>query len=181
MSPVAQLYLKLRYTLELVKFSHSLFALPFALSSFLIESRGQFKLTLLLWVILAVVCARTAAMAFNRLADAPFDAENPRTKNRHIPSNLLSKSYVITLTLVASACFVFCAWQINLLAFALSLPCLFILFLYSLAKRFTHYTQIVLGLCRPHYRRLAHPRRRGPALGGRLRLAIFAPGLGFRS
>ena len=147
MNAAAQLYLKLRYTLELVKFSHSIFALPFALSSFLVESAGHFKGILLLWVLLAVVCARTAAMAFNRLADARWDAKNPRTKNRHIPSNLLSKSYVITLTSIASAGFLFCAWKINFLAFALSLPCLLLLFFYSLAKRFTHYTQLILGLC----------------------------------
>ncbi len=148
MSSLAQqAYLKFRYTLELVKFSHSVFALPFALASFLVETRGKIDLSLLLWVVLAVVCARTAAMAFNRLADARFDAENPRTKNRHIPSNLLSKTYVVVLTLAASAGFVFCAWKINGLAFALALPCLFLLFLYSLAKRFTDYTQLILGFC----------------------------------
>lgn len=147
MNAAAQIYLKLRYTLELVKFSHSIFALPFALASFLIETGGHFQIRLLLWVLLAVVAARTAAMAFNRLADARFDGENPRTKNRHIPSGLLSKSYVIALTLVASAVFVFCAGQINGLAFILSFPCLMALFLYSLSKRFTDYTQLVLGFC----------------------------------
>lgn len=147
MSVAQQAYLKLRYTLELVKFSHSVFALPFALSSFLVETQGRFPIGLLLWVLLAVVCARTAAMAFNRLADAGFDADNPRTKNRHIPSNLLSKTYVIVLTLTASAGFLFCAWKINGLAFALALPCLILLFLYSLAKRFTDYTQLILGFC----------------------------------
>ena len=147
MSAIAQAYLKVRYTLELVKFSHSVFALPFALASFLIETGGRFSVGLLLWVVLAVVAARTAAMAFNRLADARFDAENPRTKNRHIPRNLLSKTYVMLLTLAASAGFVFCAWKINALAFALATPCLLLLFLYSLAKRFTDYTQLVLGFC----------------------------------
>lgn len=147
MNAANPLYLKLRYTLELVKFSHSVFALPFALSSFLVESGGHFSPRLMLWVILAVVAARTAAMAFNRLADATFDAENPRTKNRHIPSKLLSKSYVIALTALASAGFLYSAWQINRLAFLLSGPCLLALFLYSLTKRFTDYTQLVLGFC----------------------------------
>lgn len=138
---------KLRYTLELVKFSHSLFALPFALASFLVTSGGSFRWSLLLWMAICVVLARTAAMAFNRLADASIDALNPRTKNRHIPAGLLSKSYVITLTLVSSLGFMAAAAQINPLAFWLSPLCLAILFFYSLAKRFTHYTQVILGFC----------------------------------
>ncbi|KAB2841976.1 4-hydroxybenzoate octaprenyltransferase [bacterium] len=138
---------KFRYTLELVKFSHSLFALPFALASFLVASRGHFAWTLLLWVVLCVVLARTAAMAFNRLADARFDALNPRTQNRHIPAGLLSKPYVIALTLISGAGFLAAAWQINRLAFWLSPLCLAILLLYSLAKRFTDFTQLILGLC----------------------------------
>jgi len=138
---------KIRYTFELVKFSHSLFALPFALSAFLVASQGKFPLVLLLWVILSVVCARTAAMAFNRLVDARFDAENPRTKNRHIPAGLLSKTYVIALTVLASAGFLAATRQINRLAFWLSPLCLAVLFAYSLSKRFTDYTQLILGFC----------------------------------
>lgn len=138
---------KFRYTLELVKFSHSLFALPFALSAFLVSSRGHFSTATLLWVIACVVLARTAAMAFNRLADARFDAENPRTKNRHIPAGLLSKTYVIALTMASAAGFIAAAGQINRLSLWLSPLCLGVLFLYSLAKRFTDYTQLILGFC----------------------------------
>src|SRR5262245_51009038 len=116
MTPNAGILQKFRYTLELVKFSHSLFALPFALSAFLVATGRRFSPALLFWVILCVVLARTAAMAFNRLADARFDAENPRTKNRHIPAGLLSKSYVITLTVAASLGFLAAAAQINRLA-----------------------------------------------------------------
>ncbi|MCE9625530.1 MAG: putative 4-hydroxybenzoate polyprenyltransferase [Deltaproteobacteria bacterium] len=138
---------KIRYTLELVKFSHSLFALPFALSAFLVASRGHFSFKTLLWVVLCVVLARTAAMAFNRLADARFDGENPRTQNRHIPAGLLSKSYVTTLTVVSGVGFILAASQFNRLSLWLSPLCLAVLFAYSLAKRFTDYTQIILGFC----------------------------------
>ncbi len=137
---------KVRYSFELVKFSHSLFALPFALSAFLVTSRGQFAWSLLLWVIIAVVCARTAAMGFNRWIDASFDAQNPRTQSRHIPAGLLSRSYVLGFTLFFSAGFIFSASQINRLSFLLSPFCLAILFFYSLTKRFTFLTQIFLGL-----------------------------------
>ena len=143
-SPVVK---KFRYTLELVKFSHSLFALPFALAAFLVATRSPISPLLLLWVVLCVVLARTAAMAFNRLADARFDRLNPRTENRHIPKGLLSKSYVITLTLLASIGFILAASRINSLALGLSPFCLAFLFLYSLSKRWTHYTQLILGFC----------------------------------
>jgi 4-hydroxybenzoate polyprenyltransferase len=147
MTTIAPILQKFRYTLELVKFSHSLFALPFALSAFLVASRGHFSLRLLLWVVLCVVLARTAAMAFNRLADARFDGENPRTQNRHIPAGLLSESYVTTLTIVSSVGFILASSQINRLSLWLSPFCLAVLFGYSLAKRFTNYTQIILGFC----------------------------------
>lgn len=137
---------KIRYSFELVKFSHSVFALPFALSSFFVVSRGQFSWELLLWVVVALVCARTAAMSFNRWVDAKFDAKNPRTQSRHIPAGLLSRSYVMGLTLFFSAGFIFSAYQINHLSFLLSPFCLAILFFYSLTKRFTALTQIFLGL-----------------------------------
>lgn len=138
---------KFRYTFELVKFSHSLFALPFALAAFLVAARGPFSPALLLWVVLCVVLARTAAMAFNRLVDARYDRLNPRTENRHIPKGLLSKSYVITLIVAASGGFILAASRINPLALWLSPFCLSVLFLYSLSKRWTHFTQLILGFC----------------------------------
>lgn len=137
---------KLRYSLELVKFSHTIFALPFALASFLVAGRGDFSWSRLAWVVLAVLGARTAAMAFNRLVDARFDAENPRTRDRHLPAGLLSRSFVVALTLAASGLFLFAAWRLNPLSFALAPFCLALLFFYSLTKRFTHFTQVFLGL-----------------------------------
>ncbi len=137
---------KFRYTLELVKFSHTLFALPFALASFLVASRGNFEWKALLWVVACVLTARTAAMAFNRLADARFDALNPRTKDRHLPQGQLSRAFVVSLVLASSLAFLFSAYQLNRLAFILAPFCLILLFFYSLTKRFTHFTQFFLGL-----------------------------------
>lgn len=140
------LALKIRYSLELVKFSHSLFALPFALAAFFVASRGSFRLTTLFWVLLSVVAARTAAMGFNRWVDADIDAKNPRTQDRHLPSGKLSLAWVKMLVIVASALFMIGASQINRLSLWLAPLCLALLFLYSLTKRFTHYTQLFLGL-----------------------------------
>jgi 4-hydroxybenzoate polyprenyltransferase len=137
---------KLRYTFELVKFSHTVFALPFALASFLVASRSEFSWRTAAWVILAVFCARTAAMAFNRLADAAIDAKNPRTKDRHLPAGLLSRAYVAGLVILSSAGFLFSAWHLNRLSFLLAPLCLAILFFYSFTKRWTHFTQFFLGL-----------------------------------
>jgi len=137
---------KIRYSFELVKFSHTLFAMPFALAAFLVASRGSITLGLLFKVILCLFLARTAAMAFNRLVDARFDALNPRTQNRHLPAGQLSKSYVLALTLLCSGGFIAVASRINSATFWLSPICLALLFFYSLTKRFTHFTQIFLGL-----------------------------------
>jgi 4-hydroxybenzoate polyprenyltransferase len=137
---------KVRYSFELVKFSHTLFALPFALAAFFVSSRGKFHWRTLLWVIVCVLLARTAAMAFNRLADAATDAKNPRTQNRHLPAGLLSRKFVVALILISSTGFIYAASRLNPLAFKLSPICLFILFFYSFTKRFTHFTQFFLGL-----------------------------------
>lgn len=137
---------KIRYTFELVKFSHTVFALPFALVAYFLATGGQLEGGILLWVLACLVTARTAAMAFNRLADESYDRENPRTQERHLPKGLLSRNYVIALTALASILFVLSAKQLNVLAFWLSPICLAILFFYSLSKRFTHWTQFFLGL-----------------------------------
>ncbi len=137
---------KLSYTLELIKFSHTLFALPFALAAYLVATRGDIQGNQLLLIILCVLLARTGAMAFNRLADSEFDAKNPRTQNRHLPSGLLSKNFVILLTILSSAGLILAASQLNRLALWLSPVCLLILFFYSITKRFTHYTHFFLGL-----------------------------------
>jgi 4-hydroxybenzoate polyprenyltransferase len=137
---------KIRYTFELVKFSHTVFALPFALVAYFLATNGRLEPRTLFWVLVCLVTARTAAMAFNRLADEPFDQKNPRTQGRHLPKGLLSRSYVTALTAGSSVLFVLAAKQLNLLAFWLAPICLAILFFYSLTKRFTSWTQFFLGL-----------------------------------
>ncbi len=137
---------KIKDTLELIKFSHSIFALPFALGAMLIAARGFPEPILFFRILLAVIFARTAAMAFNRWIDADIDAENPRTQNRHLPQGLMSKRFVITLWLLSSLGFMGVAFLLGKLCFILSFFALFILFFYSYTKRFTHYSQFFLGL-----------------------------------
>lgn len=137
---------KVLYTFDLVKFSHTIFAMPFALAAYFIATQGRLEPKVLSWTILCLVLARTAAMAFNRLLDASIDAKNPRTQSRHIPAGSLSRTYVLSLVLVCSLGFILAASQLNRLALYLSPLCLLILFLYSFTKRFTHYTQVILGL-----------------------------------
>ncbi len=131
----------------MVKFSHSLFALPFALSSLLLASNGNPTIRQVVLIILCMVTARNTAMAFNRLVDADIDAKNPRTQDRHIPKGLLTKRFAITFIAVNAILFVGFAAFLNTLTFILSLPTLLVLCSYSYAKRFTHYTQIYLGVC----------------------------------
>ena len=100
----------------------------------------------LTWIIVAMVAARSAAMAFNRLADAAIDAANPRTRSRALPSGMLSPSFVTIFVLISGAIFVLAAWQLNRLAFVLSPIALAILLLYSYTKRFTRWSHLVLGV-----------------------------------
>lgn len=132
-----------RRTLAFIRFSHTVFALPFALGSMLAASRGRPGWRILGLVVLAMVTARTAAMIFNRLADWEMDQRNPRTAARH---RLLPKSVAQGLLIASSAAFAATTFFINPLVFALSPVALGIVFLYSLTKRFTHYTQVFLGL-----------------------------------
>ena len=141
---------RLWLTLEMIKFEHSVFALPFALTGALLAFRaGGFNAPgmwrTLLWIVVAMVSARSAAMAFNRLVDAPLDGRNPRTKNRHIPAGLLSADFCRAFTIAASAVFLFAAWELNTLCFRLAPVALAIVFFYSFTKRFTHFSHIVLG------------------------------------
>jgi 4-hydroxybenzoate polyprenyltransferase len=129
--------------LTFIRFSHTLFALPFALGALFVASDGFPPLLLLLWVVLAMVFARTAAMTFNRLADWEIDKINPRTEGRH---RLLSKSSAILLLVASSLLFVFVCSRINILCLLLSPVALVILFFYSLTKRFTHFSHFFLGL-----------------------------------
>lgn len=137
----------LKNYLELVKFSHTIFAMPFALASMLVAANGFPPLRIFGWILLAMVGARTAAMGFNRIVDRDIDAANPRTQNRELPSGKVSLAGAWILVVVSSLLFCFAAWQINLLALVLSPITLAVLFFYSFCKRFTSFSHFVLGLC----------------------------------
>ena len=132
-------------TLEMIKWEHSIFALPFALCGAMLAARGWPSAHQLTWIIVAMVAARSAAMAFNRLADARIDGENPRTRMRAIPAGILSAAFVRGFVLIAAAVFVFSAWELNRLAFLLSPVALGVLLLYSYTKRWTRWSHVVLG------------------------------------
>ncbi len=129
--------------LKFIRFSHTVFALPFAAGSMIVAAHGFPRMRIVLLILLAMVFARTAAMAFNRVADWEIDKENPRTAGRH---KLVSKRVGWSLVMVPSAAFVLVSWLINPLCFALSPVALAIVFFYSLTKRFTSFTQFFLGL-----------------------------------
>ena len=130
-----------------VRIGHSVFALPFALVGALLAARETtLTVTLVLWIVAAMVTARTAAMGFNRLVDARFDALNPRTANRELPRKVMSSGEAVALVVGASTAFVLVTTQLGWICFALSPVALGIVFWYSLAKRFTTYTQLFLGL-----------------------------------
>ena len=133
--------------LELVKFSHTIFALPFALASMLIAKGGVPDKWTVVWILVAMITARTAAMGYNRIADRHIDAENPRTQNREIPSGKVSVAEAAALVNISSALFLFAAWRLGTLTFWLAFPALFLLFFYSYCKRFTSLAHLVLGLC----------------------------------
>ena len=132
--------------LGLVKFEHTLFALPFALISLLIATGGRPAPSTLLWVIVAMVGARSAAMAFNRLADRELDARNPRTVDRHLPVGSVSAAGAAVVTAIGAALLAFAAWRLNPLCFALSPAALVVVLGYTYTKRFTHWSHLVLGL-----------------------------------
>ena len=134
-----------------VRFSHSVFALPFALVGALLAFHGRSADTRtvavdVLWIVVAMVAARSAAMGFNRLADAHHDALNPRTASRELPRGAMSRGEAVAFVIVSSVVFVFAAWMLSTLCLILSPVALAIVFWYSLAKRFTNYTQLFLGL-----------------------------------
>jgi len=130
----------------MIKWEHSIFALPFALSGAMLAANGLPGVHQLTWIIVAMVGARSAAMAFNRLADASIDAANPRTRSRALPAGTLSPGSVTTFVIVSCAVFVFASWQLNRLAFILSPVALAVILLYSYTKRFTRWSHLVLGL-----------------------------------
>ena len=136
---------ELRETLEMIKWEHSVFALPFALCGAMLAAGGLPTGHQLAWIIVAMVAARSAAMSFNRLADASIDAANPRTRTRALPAGTLAQGFVRNFVIVSSAIFVLAAWELNRLAFFLSPVALAVLLLYSYTKRFTRWSHLVLG------------------------------------
>ena len=192
------LFSKTRTVLEMIKFEHSVFALPFALTGGLLAVRdsglgwGELgaKFT---WIIVAMVAARSAAMAFNRVADAELDARNPRTKTRAIPAGVVSKSFTWGFIVFWSAVLLWAAYRLNPLCLKLAPVALAVVFGYSFTKRFTSLSHLVLGFAlgdRPRRRLDRHPRdarladlaahRGRHVLDGGFRHHLFLPGLRFR-
>ena len=141
---------RLRLTLEMVKFEHSVFALPFALTGALLAWRedGFHREGLwvkLLWIVVAMVSARSVAMAFNRVLDADIDAKNPRTKSRHLPAGLLTRRFAWGFIVLWAFVFIFAARELNPLCFELAPLALAIPMFYSFTKRFTSLSHVVLG------------------------------------
>jgi 4-hydroxybenzoate polyprenyltransferase len=140
------LFTNIKVTLEMIKWEHSTFALPFALTGAMLAAGGMPAARQLSWIVLCMVSARSAAMAFNRLADAQIDAANPRTATRAIPAGVLSQKFVGVFVLAACAIFVIAAAQLNRLTLWLSPLALSVILLYSYTKRFTRWSHLVLGL-----------------------------------
>ena len=141
---------RIRVVLEMIKFEHSVFALPFALVGAMLAARANGGLPTwrqTLWIIVAMVGARSAAMTMNRIADREYDRRNARTANRALPAGELSVGFAWAFTILASAVLVIAAWQLNALALKLSPVALLILFFYSYTKRFTSWSHFVLGFC----------------------------------
>lgn len=147
---IRSLYQKIRSLLEMIRFSHTIFAFPFALMAVVLAARttgapptaGQ-----LLWICLALVGARTGAMACNRLIDARLDAANPRTADRHLPAGRVAHREALALALAGFALLLLAAWRLNPLCLALAPLAIALLVLYSYCKRFTALSHLVLGLC----------------------------------
>jgi 4-hydroxybenzoate polyprenyltransferase len=149
MNPQAKKSSRIKIVLEMIKFEHSVFALPFALVGALLGARATHRSwptwLQLVWVIVAMVSARSAAMTVNRIVDVRYDRENPRTKQRALATGVLSVSFAWTFTLIAVAVFFVAAWQLNLPALKLAPVALAILFFYSFTKRFTTWSHLFLG------------------------------------
>lgn len=139
------LFSNIKVTLEMIKWEHSIFALPFALCGAMLAAGGWPAAAQLGWIVLCMVSARSAAMAFNRLADAQIDAANPRTATRAIPAGVLSQKFVGLFVLVSCGLFVVSAAQLNRLTLYLSPVALAVILLYSYTKRFTRWSHLVLG------------------------------------
>jgi len=144
---------RIRTVLEMIKFEHSVFALPFALIGALLAARygsrqpGWPAPKQIFWIVVAMVGARSAAMTMNRIADVAYDHANPRTRDRALPTGALSMQFAWAFTIVSAAVLVVAAWQLNRLALELSPVALAVLWLYSYTKRFTTWSHVVLGFC----------------------------------
>ena len=130
----------------MIKWEHSIFALPFAICGAMLAAAGLPTAHQLLWIVIAMISARSSAMAFNRLADTAIDAANPRTRTRALPAGQLSPAFVATFVIVSCAIFVVSASQLNRLTLWLSPVALAVILLYSYSKRFTRWSHLVLGL-----------------------------------
>jgi len=137
---------KIGIALEMIKWEHSIFALPFALTAMLLAAQGLPGWRTVAWIVVAMVSARSSAMAFNRWADADLDAANPRTRSRAIPTGLLSRQFVLAFACVAAAVFVGAAAELNRLTLELAPVALAVLLGYSYLKRFTPWSHLGLGL-----------------------------------
>jgi 4-hydroxybenzoate polyprenyltransferase len=140
-----RLFHNIASTLEMIKWEHSVFALPFAMCGAMLAARGLPSAAQLGWIVLCMVAARSAAMAFNRVADARIDAANPRTAARAIPAGVLSQKFVAVFVLVSCAVFVLAAAQLGRMTLYLSPAVLLVVLLYSYTKRFTRWSHLVLG------------------------------------
>ncbi len=138
---------RIRTFLEMVKFSHTVFALPFALLAALLAAGGLPSLWKILWIIIAMAGARTGAMGANRLLDAKIDARNPRTKDRALPAGLIGTRQALLLTGLSYLIFIFAAAMLNSFCLHLAPYVIILLTAYSVAKRFTIYTHYILGFC----------------------------------
>jgi len=140
---------RIKTVLEMIKFEHSVFALPFALTGALLAARatqhGWPTSRQILWIVIAMIAARSAAMTMNRIADLRYDRENPRTKQRALATGALSLQFAWFFTLIAVALFFGAAWRLNPLALKLAPLAIAILFFYSFTKRFTHWSHLFLG------------------------------------
>jgi len=140
---------RIKTVLEMIKFEHSVFALPFALTGALLAARatrhGWPSLREILWIVAAMVAARSAAMTMNRIVDLRYDRENPRTKQRALPTGALTLQFAWFFTAVAVGAFFLAAWQLNALALKLAPLAMAILFFYSFTKRFTNWSHLFLG------------------------------------
>lgn len=147
MTPGVRIVRKIIIFLEMIKFSHTIFALPFALTGALLAANGMPTREQLLWIVLAMIGARTAAMGLNRLIDAGIDARNPRTAGRAIPAGLIGKGTTLVFITTSLILLLVAAAQLNPLCLKLSPLAVFFLVLYSYSKRFTSLAHVVLGIC----------------------------------